>query len=236
VLKLQNPLKIVKLVDQVAGTQEELDAPNPHERRRQQRQEQQQQQQQQSGGQGGNERRQVSKVSPSDSGGAGTRSEVNGDVGAGPTRDGGGGGGGGRRRSAGRKDRRGGGDGGGAGEEREGRNQRRTSLRIGTGRKGRGAELSQRRGSLKKRDRTAEREARAEAAMERRTVRLPEGPVTVGELAELIDEKPVGVIKYLMTGLGVMASMTQSLDPATCVAVVEGFGKIVAGADEDEEL
>ena len=40
----------------------------------------------------------------------------------------------------------------------------------------------------------------------------------------------------LMTDLGVMASMTQSLDPATCVAVSEGFGKIVGGAEDDEEL
>ena len=41
-----------------------------------------------------------------------------------------------------------------------------------------------------------------------------------------------------MTDLGVMASMTQSLDPATCVAVVEGFGKIVGGEDDfdDEDM
>ena len=59
----------------------------------------------------------------------------------------------------------------------------------------------------------------------------------MSDLAELIDEKPVAVIKYLMTDLGVMASMTQSLDPATCITVVEGFGKIVGGADEmDEEM
>lgn len=50
-----------------------------------------------------------------------------------------------------------------------------------------------------------------------------------------MDEKPVAVIKFLMTDLGIMASMTQSLDPATCVAVVEGFGKFVAGSDEDED-
>lgn len=62
--------------------------------------------------------------------------------------------------------------------------------------------------------------------------------MTVGELAEKIGEKPVAVIKFLMTDLGIMASMTQALDPATCVAVVEGMGMIVAGAgdvDEDEE-
>lgn len=59
------------------------------------------------------------------------------------------------------------------------------------------------------------------------------GPVTVAELAEIIDEKPVAIIKMLMSDFGVMASMTQNLDSATCVAVVEGFGKIVAGADDE---
>lgn len=54
------------------------------------------------------------------------------------------------------------------------RNQRKTSLKLGTGRKGRSAEVSGRRGSLKKRDRSAEKEAKAAAAEERRTVRLPE--------------------------------------------------------------
>lgn len=52
-----------------------------------------------------------------------------------------------------------------------------------------------------------------------------------------MDEKPVAVIKYLMTDLGVMASMTQRLDPVTCVAVIRGFGKRLAsdGDDEDDE-
>ena len=58
--------------------------------------------------------------------------------------------------------------------------------------------------------------------------------MTVAELAEAIDEKPVGVIKFLMTDLGVMAAMTQSLDPATCIAVAEGFGKVVGGSEDDE--
>jgi hypothetical protein len=59
----------------------------------------------------------------------------------------------------------------------------------------------------------------------------------VSELADMLDEKPVAVIKYLMTDLGVMASMTQSLDPSTCIAVVEGFGKFVGGVEDmDEEL
>ena len=56
----------------------------------------------------------------------------------------------------------------------DGRNQGRTSLRIGSGgRKGR-AQMNQRRGSLKRRDRTAEKEAREEAALERKRVQLPE--------------------------------------------------------------
>lgn len=61
------------------------------------------------------------------------------------------------------------------------------------------------------------------------------GPLSVSDLAALIDEKPVAVIKYLMTDCGVMASMTQNLDQATCVAVAEGFGKIVDGNEDEEE-
>jgi hypothetical protein len=51
---------------------------------------------------------------------------------------------------------------------------RRQSLRVGTGKKGRGAELRQRRGSLRRRDRTAEKEAKEAAAIVRNTVQLPE--------------------------------------------------------------
>ncbi len=59
--------------------------------------------------------------------------------------------------------------------------------------------------------------------------------MTVSELADLIDEKPVAVIKFLMTDLGVMAAMTQSLDSATCVAVVEGFGMFIGNDDDEDE-
>eukprot|EP00339_Tiarina_fusa_P008614 CAMPEP_0117056836 /NCGR_PEP_ID=MMETSP0472-20121206/39438_1 /TAXON_ID=693140 ORGANISM="Tiarina fusus, Strain LIS" /NCGR_SAMPLE_ID=MMETSP0472 /ASSEMBLY_ACC=CAM_ASM_000603 /LENGTH=865 /DNA_ID=CAMNT_0004773447 /DNA_START=147 /DNA_END=2744 /DNA_ORIENTATION=+ len=136
----------------------------------------------------------------------------------------------GRRKKARRGDRKGPNEGG------DGRNTRKASLRMGgAGRKARAASLTSRRGSLRKRDRSAEKAAKEEAAIERRTVSLPDGPVTVGELAEILEEKPVGVIKYLMTDLGVMASMTQSLDPATCVAVAEGFGRIIGGVDDDDE-
>jgi len=58
--------------------------------------------------------------------------------------------------------------------------------------------------------------------------------MTVSDLADLMDEKAVAVIKFLMTDLGVMAAMTQSLDPATCTAVVEGFGMYVDDYDDDD--
>lgn len=77
----------------------------------------------------------------------------------------------GRRARPATKKRREGDDSGGA----DGRGSpRRQSLRIGTGKKGRGAELSRRRGSLRKRDRAGEKEAKAAAAAERNTVELPE--------------------------------------------------------------
>jgi hypothetical protein len=59
-------------------------------------------------------------------------------------------------------------------DKREDDGERRTSLRVGTGKKGRAAEASQRRGSLKKRDRSMQKAIRAEAAIERKTVNLPE--------------------------------------------------------------
>ena len=57
----------------------------------------------------------------------------------------------------------------------------------------------------------------------------------MGQLAEILDEKPAIVVKYLMTDLGVMASVSQSLDRDTSVAVAEGFGRIVIGSDDDWE-
>lgn len=60
-------------------------------------------------------------------------------------------------------------------------------------------------------------------------------PMSVGELAEAIDETPVSVIKFLMTDLGVMAAVSQTLDSNTCEAVAEGFGKVVASEDDEDE-
>ena len=50
----------------------------------------------------------------------------------------------------------------------------RNSLRIGTGKKGRSAMKNMSRGSLKRRDRSREKEQRAIAAIERNTITLPE--------------------------------------------------------------
>ena len=59
--------------------------------------------------------------------------------------------------------------------------------------------------------------------------------MTVGDLAEVLDESAISVIKYLMTDLGVMAAISQTLDVRTCEAVTEGFGKVVAGEDDYDE-
>ena len=58
-------------------------------------------------------------------------------------------------------------------------------------------------------------------------------PMSVGDLAEALGESPISVIKFLMTDLGIMAAVSQSLDVPTCEAVTEGFGKVVAGDDDD---
>eukprot|EP00591_Stephanopyxis_turris_P009448 CAMPEP_0195518566 /NCGR_PEP_ID=MMETSP0794_2-20130614/13163_1 /TAXON_ID=515487 /ORGANISM="Stephanopyxis turris, Strain CCMP 815" /LENGTH=902 /DNA_ID=CAMNT_0040647559 /DNA_START=290 /DNA_END=2998 /DNA_ORIENTATION=- len=111
--------------------------------------------------------------------------------------------------------------------------KKRTPLRVGNNRRGPGGGAGRRRGTLKKKDRSREKEARAERAIVRNTVSLPDGPMSVGALADLLDEKPIAIIKFLMTDLGVMAAITQNLDHDTCVAVVEGFGKYVGDEDDD---
>jgi len=91
-----------------------------------------------------------------------------------------------------------------------------------------------RRGTLKRRDRSREKAMKEERAIEQRTVYLPGTPMTVGDLADALGETPVSVIKFLMVDLGVMAAVSQTLDSSTCEAVAEGFGKVVAGEDDDE--
>jgi translation initiation factor IF-2 len=61
------------------------------------------------------------------------------------------------------------------------------------------------------------------------------GSMTVGQLSEILDEKPAAVIKFLMTDLGVMAAISQTLDHLTCVTVAQGFNRVVAGEGEEDE-
>jgi hypothetical protein len=79
----------------------------------------------------------------------------------------------------------GGGDGAAPGDDRRPRRaapakpaanqwKKKTSLRIGTGKKGRSAEVNGRRGSLRRRDRSGQKAAKEEAAVLRKTVNLPE--------------------------------------------------------------
>merc|ERR1712003_59928 len=119
------------------------------------------------------------------------------------------------------------------GERNERERKPRVSLRINN-RKSRSSESGLgRRGSLKKRNRYQEKQERLERAIERKKISLPEHALTVGQLSEILDEKPTAIIKYLMTDLGVMAGITQSLDVDTCVSAAKGFGRIVEQSDEE---
>lgn len=75
-----------------------------------------------------------------------------------------------RKPGAGRGGR---GRGGGRFDDGGGRRGGRVSLRIGTGKRGRQNEIQQRRGSLRKKDRSREKALKEERAIERRTVVLP---------------------------------------------------------------
>mmetsp|Transcript_30299 Transcript_30299/g.39111 ORF Transcript_30299/g.39111 Transcript_30299/m.39111 type:complete len:859 (-) Transcript_30299:377-2953(-) len=62
---------------------------------------------------------------------------------------------------------------------------------------------------------------------------------TVGELAEKMYLKPAEVVKHLMLNMGVMATVTQSLDLNTCIKLAEAYGRTVSSEeiedDDDEE-
>lgn len=222
-LALANPMKVRKIVEQVPQTDEEREASEVEFQERAQRP------------QRNNNRRDGGRGRPGGGGPAGQRGQSRPVAAAGDQKGSGGGGFLGsdiakdpfaRKRAAPKK-------GAPAAQQYK---KRRPNLSLGTGGKtSRRATVNRRRGTLKKKDRSSEKAARAEAAAERKTISLPDGPISVQDLAELLDEKPVSIIKFLMTDLGVMASMTQSLDPATSIAVAEGFGKIVAGEDDYDE-
>ena len=54
------------------------------------------------------------------------------------------------------------------------------------------------------------------------------GPITVGELAEQLGVGAAAVVKDLMK-MGVLASITQSIDVETAATIAEGFGAEVRG-------
>jgi len=66
-------------------------------------------------------------------------------------------------------------------------------------------------------------------------IRIP-GPISVRELAELLNESPIAVIKTLMA-MGVMANINQVLDPDTAALAAEEMGHpvILPGEEEAEE-
>ena len=67
-------------------------------------------------------------------------------------------------------------------------------------------------------------------------INLPEsGVIQIVELAGLMDVGAGEVVKHLMVNMGIMASMTQSIDVSVAKSICEAFGKKVSGGDTDED-
>lgn len=85
------------------------------------------------------------------------------------------------------------------------------------------------------RDRQKARKNARNPSVERAIV-LPEaGSVQVVELARMMDVGAGEVVKHLMLNMGIMASMTQSIDNKVARSICEAFGKKVAESDEEED-
>ncbi|EWM21037.1 translation initiation factor if-2 [Nannochloropsis gaditana] len=68
-----------------------------------------------------------------------------------------------------------------------------------------------------------------------KVVVLDEPTLTIAALSERMDVRAGEIIKYLMVNMGVMATITQSIDAETGVRVAEAFGRQVRrGREEDE--
>jgi small GTP-binding protein len=95
------------------------------------------------------------------------------------------------------------------------------------------------RGSLKRKRNRDDREAKQKEAI--KPVIVPDEPISVGALAELLEKSGAEVVKHLMLKMGVLAAVTQNVDGATARLVVEGFGREWAASadevddDEDDE-
>lgn len=60
-------------------------------------------------------------------------------------------------------------------------------------------------------------------------VRLPGPTVVVSDLAEMMEVRPAEVLKHLMLDLGIMATITQSIDSDTARQVAYNFEVEVRG-------
>jgi translation initiation factor IF-2 len=90
------------------------------------------------------------------------------------------------------------------------------------------------RGSLKRKRNRDDREAKQKEAV--KPVIVPDEPISVGALAELLEKSGAEVVKHLMLKMGVLAAVTQNVDGATARLVVEGFGREwAASADEVDD-
>lgn len=88
-----------------------------------------------------------------------------------------------------------------------------------------------------RRDKQKVRNAQRRPNVER-SIELPEsGPIQVVALAKLMEVGAGEVVKHLMLNMGIMASITQSIDTAVARQICEAFGKRVKGeqSEEDEE-
>jgi small GTP-binding protein len=69
------------------------------------------------------------------------------------------------------------------------------------------------------------------------SVVLPDGPIQIVALAELIDVSAADVVRHLMMNVGIMSSITSNVENSMAKEIVVAFGKTIAGAaiDDDED-
>jgi Elongation factor Tu GTP binding domain/Translation initiation factor IF-2, N-terminal region len=86
-----------------------------------------------------------------------------------------------------------------------------------------------------RRDRTKARNAKYNTPVDR-GITLPEGSlIQIIELARLMEVGGGEVVKHLMINMGIMASMTQSIEISVAKKVIDAFGKKLAGDEEEED-
>jgi len=65
-------------------------------------------------------------------------------------------------------------------------------------------------------------------------VQLPEGPIQVSALAELLDISASDIVRYLMMNVGVLTTMNQSVENKLARDIVVSFGGVLVGDSADE--